>query len=41
VLTGEPREGGRFLLAMPREDDEVFDYARRIRGVFDEAGALA
>ena len=41
VLTGERREGARFLLAMPREDDEVYDYARRIRVVFGEAGALA
>jgi len=39
VLTGEPHAGNRFLLALPREDDEVYDYALRIRGVFDEAGA--
>ena len=40
VLTGEPHRGERFLLALPREDDEVYAYALRIRGLFAEAGAL-
>jgi len=40
VLTGEPHRGERFLLALPREDDEVYAYALRIRDLFAEAGAL-
>jgi protein-tyrosine phosphatase len=40
VLTGLPHEGGRFTVALPREDSSVFDYAGKIREVFREAGAV-
>ena len=43
VLTGLPHRGSRFVLRMPLEDapSEVKLYARRIRRVFADAGALA
>ena len=43
VLTGLPHRGSRFVLRMPLDDApaEVKLYARRIRRVFAEAGALA
>ena len=43
ILTGLPHRGSRFVLRMPLDDApaEVKLYARRIRRVFAEAGALA
>ena len=43
VLTGLPHRGSRFVLRMPLDDApaEVKLYARRIRRVFADAGALA
>ena len=43
VLTGLPHRGTRFVLRMPEPDapTEVRLYARRIRRVFADAGALA
>ena len=43
VLTGLPHRGTRFVLRMPLNDapTEVRLYARRIRQVFEDAGALA
>ena len=38
VLTGLPHEGGRFTVALPREDSPACGYAARIREVFREAG---
>ena len=40
VLTGLPHEGERFAVALPRGDSPVYDYAARIREVFEEAGAM-
>ena len=40
VLTGLPHDGERFIVALPREDGPVRDYALRIREVFREAGLL-
>ena len=37
VLTGLPHEGGRFTVALPRADSPVYDYAEKIRAVFNEA----
>ena len=37
VLTGLPHEGERFTVALPRADSPVFDYAEKIREVFQEA----
>ena len=39
VLTGLPHEGGRFTIALPREDSPARDYAEKIRTVFEEAQA--
>ena len=43
ILTGLPHRGSRFVLRMPLDDApaEVKLYARRIRRVFADAGALA
>ena len=40
VLTGLPHDGERFVLALPRREGPVRDYAARIRDVFQEAGLL-
>ncbi|MBQ5977332.1 MAG: barstar family protein [Oscillospiraceae bacterium] len=37
VLTGLPHEGERFTIALPRADSPAYDYAEKIRAVFNEA----
>ncbi len=37
VLTGLPHEGERFTIALPRKDSPAYEYAQKIRAVFNEA----
>ena len=41
LLTGEEQKDAHWVLALPRESSPAYDYAARIRAVFEEAERLA
>ena len=41
LLTGEEPKDAHWVLALPREDSPAYEYAARIRAVFEEAERLA